>query len=353
MFLIRADGNEKIGAGHLMRCMTIAEEIEKRIGRDEVCFLCADAASGEMAKEAGFRAFVMGTDYRDMESELPAWESFLDSCAGQADAEGNVILVDSYHATERYLEGLRRFGSRALMDDLAERAYPVDCVVNYNVSADPERYRALYQGTDARMLVGKEYVPVRPQFRDRDYDVRDNAKAVLVTVGGGDRDNIGGRILERIYREDKEFYFAAGRYYPYLEEIKKMEKVHGNIHVLHDVKDMAGLMARCDAAVTAGGSTVYEMAAVGIPFVCFSCAENQEALVQYIGATDTACAAGEWHRDRDGTLGRIAESVGRLLEDRKLRRTYYRREKGLIDGKGAARLAEKLAGQIKLRPRGR
>lgn len=343
MFLIRADGNEKIGAGHLMRCMTVAEELVKMPGGNEVCFVCADADSGNMAADAGFRTFVLDTDYRNMESELPLWERFLGDCGGWPDSAGNVILVDSYYVTERYLEELKRFGSRALMDDMGDRAYPVDCIVNYNVFADPEKYRSLYRGTGVKMLIGSRYVPVRSQFRDTMYEVREKACNVLITVGGGDTDHIGQRILRRLYREDRELYFVAGRYYPDLDEVKKLEREHANIHVLHDVKNMAGLMLKCDAAVTAGGSTVYEMAAVGIPFVCFSCAENQEALVEYIGATDTAYAAGAWHLDREGTLERIEELTRRLLTERKMRMLYHRREKGLIDGIGAGRLAEKLA----------
>ena len=343
MFLIRADGNKKIGAGHLMRCMTVAEELAGLLGREAVCFVCADADSGDMAADAGFRTFVTDTDYRNMESELPLWERFLGDWGGRPDSAENVILVDSYYVTERYLEELKRFGSRVLMDDMGERAYPVDCVVNYNVFADSEKYRSLYRGTGAKMLIGSRYVPVRSQFRDRMYEVREKAGSILITVGGGDTDHIGRRILKCLYREDREFYFVAGRYYPDLDELKKWEREHANIHVLYDVKDMAGLMLKCDVAVTAGGSTVYEMAAVGIPFVCFSCAENQEALVEYIGATGTACAAGAWHLDREGTLARIAELIWQLLPDQEMRMLYHRREKGLIDGGGARRLAGKLA----------
>ena len=45
MFLIRADGNAKVGAGHLMRCMTVALELAELMGRDDVRFVCADADS--------------------------------------------------------------------------------------------------------------------------------------------------------------------------------------------------------------------------------------------------------------------------------------------------------------------
>ena len=73
MVIIRADGNARIGAGHLMRCIAIAEELVLLEGRRAVIFLCADEPSGDMADEHGFRSYVLGTDYQDMESELPMW----------------------------------------------------------------------------------------------------------------------------------------------------------------------------------------------------------------------------------------------------------------------------------------
>ena len=43
MIYIRGDGNARIGAGHLMRCMTIAEELARlQGGREKICFVCAD-----------------------------------------------------------------------------------------------------------------------------------------------------------------------------------------------------------------------------------------------------------------------------------------------------------------------
>ena len=342
MFWIRADGNEMIGAGHLMRCMTVAQEFAELWGRENINFMCADSRSGEMAEEAGFRAYVLNTDYRNMESELPIWARILMDPSGEPDPAGNMILVDSYYVTDRYLSALRGFGRTVLLDDLGHRVRPVDCVVNYNVFADVEQYHRLYRGTDVRLLIGSEYVPVRRQFRDREYRVKETPMAALITTGGGDVDNIGGRILERLCRDKMEFYLVTGRFNPHLQELQKLAESSDNIHIRHDVKDMAGLMEKCDIAVTAGGSTVYELAAVGVPFVCFSYAENQEPLVEYIGTSNIAGAAGMWHKDPEGTLERIADIFEKLLKDPEMRQSFHRREKRMVDAGGATRLADRL-----------
>lgn len=335
MFLIRADGNEKTGIGHIMRCLTIGRELAKITSGEAVLFLCADERSAEPVRQQGFQACVLGTDYREMASELPCWQQIL------AEREGSrpVILVDSYYATDEYLQGLRRFGTVALMDDLGQKKYPVDAVINYNVTADLESYRRRYGNTNVRMLLGSAYAPIREQFSRRDYRVRKKAGTVLITVGGGDAENVTGRILKELFDEKLEYHVVAGRFNPHYQALMQMAERHKNVTLHCDVTDMAGLMMTADIAVTAGGSTVYELASLGVPFICFSCAENQEPLTEYIGANEIAGFAGAFHREPQAAIERLGTLFRRLAGEEELRRQYHDREKKLVDGLGAGRLA--------------
>ncbi len=335
MYFVRADGNAKIGAGHLMRCLTIAEELAKlQGGTKEICFLCADEASAALAEENGFRAQVLHTDYQSMESELPVLSEKLKG--------SHVILVDSYHVTDLYLKQLRAYGKVFLLDDMQQHAFPVDAVINYNAFAKEEIYQKLYQGTGAELFIGSPYVPVRPQFLQGDYTVAGEVREILITTGGGDVDNIAGAILHTIYEKGLHYHLVVGKYNPHLEELTRMSKERGGITLHRDVKDMAGLMSRCDLAITAGGTTIYELAAIGVPFVCFSYAENQEALTEFVGAQEIAGFAGAYHKDRQATLCRISQLVRELCHSQEMRTAFYAKERQLIDGRGASRLAQVL-----------
>ena len=337
MYIIRADGNAQIGAGHLMRCLTIAEALKQMTGtKENILFLCADEASAELAASRGFPAESMGSNYRDMESELPFWKERF------ADTGKHTILVDSYEVTSRYLGEIRQYGTLLLLDDMQKCAYPADTVINYNVFADELVYKQLYQGCETKLCVGGSFVPVRSQFLGREYRVKDRATDILITTGGGDVDNIAGKLLQKIYQEDYRYHLVTGRFNPHLEELKKLAGRWSNFKLYHDVEDMAGLMCRCDLAVTAGGTTIYELAAVGVPFVCFSYAENQELLTRYIGTHSVAGFAGEYHREPVEVLEHVSTLVKELMTDREQREDYYHRERGLIDGRGAQRLAGEL-----------
>ena len=385
MVIIRADGNARIGAGHLMRCIAIAEELALLEGRGEIWFLCADEQSGAMAEEHGFQSYVLGTDYQDMESELPMWRKLAEKRIVRKEAEASklVLLVDSYFVTDKYLEALGTIGCTVLMDDYGTHCYPVDCVINYNAPASLEAYQKLYREQDTKLLIGSKYVPLRRQFRVMKeekasgplmaagegitvelsadvakasiadgqslavpYEIREEAKAVLITTGGGDSENIAGDILKKLYTDYLEFHLVMGQFHPHFQEMSELEKIHANIHIHHNVKDMAGLMRICDIAVTAGGSTIYELAAVGVPFICFSYAENQELLTEYVGKEHIAGYAGAWHKEPGETLERIERLFGKLVADKRMRISYSEREQRMVDGRGAERIAGVLRAEI-------
>lgn len=330
--IIRADGNAQIGAGHLMRCLTIADALTCR---DGVCFWCADEASAELARQRGYEARVLGTDYRDMPSELPQWRRLR--------TDGDLtILVDSYYICPEYLQALREIGRVYLIDDLMRQAWPADGLINYNAFARRALYERLYGEADGMMpelCIGPSYVPLRPQFAGGNYRVRDSVRELLLTTGGGDHENIAGQILEKIGDCGCVIHVISGPYNPHGDWLAAYSAAHPGVKIHRRVEDMAGLMSQCDLAITAGGTTVYELCAVGVPLICFSCAENQEALAHYVGERGIGLGAGAYHRDAARTLDRIRRLTEQALTDRPLRIDISRRARQLVDGKGARRLA--------------
>lgn len=342
--IIRADGNARIGAGHLMRCLTIAEEIRHK---ERVVFWCADQASAELAESRGYIVRVLGTDYRDMLSELPRWEAWAQQEQEKPESLRPTILVDSYYVNAEYLQALRAYGRVCLLDDMQQQAWPVDGVINYNAFAQRESYERLYAGQDrlageTALYIGPAYVPLRPQFIGRKYQVQEQVKEILITTGGGDLENIAGQILERIVNTECRIHVVSGPYHPHGAWLEEYALRHPHVTVHRQVTEMAALMEQCDLAITAGGTTVYELCALGVPFICFSYAENQEALAEYAGRQGIGRNAGKYHREPEKVLAHMAELVRETMADETGRREMSRKARALVDGGGARRLAEVL-----------
>ena len=125
MFYIRADANEIIGAGHIMRCIAVAAELRKNL--EEVVFIVADQYGHGIVESYGFKTLCLNSQWDNLEMEL----GIILPLVKENHVKG--ILVDSYYVTENYLAELHQCTRVAYIDDVDAFIYPVDLVVNYNI----------------------------------------------------------------------------------------------------------------------------------------------------------------------------------------------------------------------------
>ena len=97
MFYIRADGNEKIGMGHIMRCLTVADALRKQ--GEEVLFLTADEKPVKFIEERGFAAKILFTYYDEMEVGTASrcfrfYGKQRQRAAGKAENSGGQLFCD-------------------------------------------------------------------------------------------------------------------------------------------------------------------------------------------------------------------------------------------------------------------
>lgn len=337
MILIRADANEKIGTGHVMRCTAIADAL-KQCGQ-QVCFLTADDKGGRLLKDRGQAYEVLHMDYACMEGELPRLRQIF------AEKEPDFFLADSYYATPEYLREIRKYVPVGILDDTALTGYPADVLINYNIFA-----RAAFYGepeeTGTRYLLGPGYAPLRREFAGVDHPVREKAERVLITTGGSDRYNLASGLLKKALAgadtADLDYLVISGAYNVYFEELQELARRHENVHICSNVVNMSRLMRDSDIAVSAGGSTMYELSAVGVPVICFSFVDNQERIVKGFAEEGLVCFGGDYLTQGESMLDEIVYHIGRLAADFDLRQSYSQKLRGVVDGQGAMRIAEEI-----------
>nr|WP_296455213.1 UDP-2,4-diacetamido-2,4,6-trideoxy-beta-L-altropyranose hydrolase [uncultured Acetatifactor sp.] len=333
MIWIRADANETIGSGHVMRCLSIADALKQQ--GQQVCFLTADENAAGLLEARGQAFRVLHTDYRRMEGELEALEELL--------AGGGFFLADSYFVTAAYLDRVRERLPVGYLDDMCRRDLAADLLIDYNIFAEAR----LYEGCKAaEFLLGPEYAPLRAEFAGNACETRARASRVLITTGGGDRYNLAGQLLEKALAHPGtaclEYHVVSGAYNVHLAELKALERRHGNLRIYSNVSDMCGLMRDSDIAVTAGGSTMYELSALGVPMVCFSFVDNQERIVEGFVERGLVGFGGNYLLQGEAMAAEAAEAIALLAGDRELRQTYSRRLQAVVDGRGAMRIARRI-----------
>lgn len=339
MIYIRADANEKIGTGHVMRCMAIADAL-KHCGQ-QVCFLIADDAGSRLLRDRDQEYLILHTDYASMEDELPRLRQVFEG------KKPDFFLVDSYSATPEYLREIRKYVPVGILDDGVLRGYPVDVLINYNIFASASLY-GTEEGT--QYLLGPEYVPLRREFTGVDYSVRERAERVLITTGGSDKYDLGAKLIREALAgkdtADLQYTVVSGAYNIHLEELQELARRHENVRVCSNVGDMWRLMRDSDLAVSAGGSTMYELSAVGVPVICFSFVDNQERIVRGFAEKGLVAYGGDYLARGESMLQEIVYHIGRLAADHDLRKNCSQRLRSLVDGQGSRRIAERITGRI-------
>ncbi len=369
---IRADGNEIIASGHIMRCITIARELTA-LG-EKVVFFAADDVSGSMIETfasgiEGLETVVLGTDWRDMEGELEILKEEL--------VKRNVgsLLVDSYQVTPRYFQELSRVCRVAYMDDLGKEPYPVDLLINYSGYYQQIGYDSLYEGVTSRdggavrMLLGLMYAPLRRQFwtdagqegssfadketlENRD----DKPLRILLTSGGADMHGMLPAALKRAdeeglaggagSNETPEWHVAAGSMVKSAEELEAFASSHRGVYIHRNVTDMAALMRSCDLAVAAAGTMLTECAALRLPAVFYQAADNQRYNVVFWKGTGGMIYAGDVSEGteaaRDEAVAAVMDAVKKFDKNRGLLEEMRKALQGVTDGRGAGRIAEEL-----------
>ena len=318
-----------------MRCLSIAKKA-KEFGLDCI-FLTADNSYYNKILDAGIRCTVLNTDFRQLEDEIP-------QILEQVEIENpDLVIVDSYYVTERYLKILKGEVIVAYLDDVASFAYPVDMLINYNIYGPKIDYSGLYSKANIplpEMLLGPRFAPLREEFQNVPLkETSEYVRNIFVSVGGSDLECIMMKMIEYLIEhseltEDKKYHFLVGDFEPDKDKIFDIALKYKWIIPHCEVKEMAELMLSCDIAISAAGSTLYELCSCGIPTITYVLEDNQVLGADAFQGKHLMKLAGDY-RYATEWMYKLFQEMKELCDSMELREKMSRRMKKLIDGRGA------------------
>lgn len=330
--MIRADADSRIGMGHVMRCLALAQSWIGFGGTVRLACTAVPPAISERYHDTGAEVV--------LHDRWPP-EDLLDDAAA--------VVADGLEIADADLAALAAAGPPlAIIDDMGHRAaYPGALVVNQNLHAAP----ALYAGkTEARVCLGPTWGLLRREFRANGADPRsvpETAHRLLILMGGADPKGYSALALDAVAQAaeavpgEPEVILVVGAANPALHELERRASLlPGRVEVRHDVRDMAGLLASVDLAVSAAGSTVLEMAASGVPMIIGAQNESETGPAASLAQKGAAIDLGPLERLDPAAL---AETVAALAQDRDRREALAANARTLVDGLGADRVAATIA----------
>jgi UDP-2,4-diacetamido-2,4,6-trideoxy-beta-L-altropyranose hydrolase len=338
--VIRADAGPVIGAGHLMRCLALAVAWKNAGGR--AVFMLGSKADPLEARLSSEGMEIVHTSARPGSVDDAAETAEL---AGRTNAPW--IVVDGYQFSADYQRLLKEAGSRLLLiDDRADSEhYFADLVLNQNIYAHERLYRGKEPYT--RLLLGPRYVLLRSEFsnwREWRREIPGNVRNILVTLGGGDSDNLTLKVINAISMpgmENREVRVVVGPSNPHLGSLQEAADLSPlNLRLLTSVEDMAEQMAWADLAISAAGSTCWELAFMGLPGLLLPLAENQRPIAERLDAEGIARNLG-WYENVQPN--RIRSALEDVLSDQRTRTEMSSLGQALIDGLGGERVVKELS----------
>ena len=256
---------------------------------------------------------------------------------------GAIVLVDHYQATAEYFQRLREAGvGVAVIDDLADRDLAaVDWILNQNPFADQLDYP---EGNGATVLRGLNYALLREQFVDaraqlvREFDAP--GRKVLVTLGGSGVERKCAAIVQALgtveRRLDVRVVLGAAKPDPVVDAVQAMPH---DVAVLQCIENMADQMVWADVALSAGGSTCWEMCCLGVPMVLTGLSPDQARNLPVLADAGVAVSTGMWD---DATPQRMVRALVGLMDDPEQLAEMSCCGRSLVDGAGADRAAASL-----------
>lgn len=324
------DASARTGFGHWVRSTTLADEMARRGWR--VVVVHAPDVDARAIREGAAREWAHVIAGRDSDS--------LRSALNSLDPE--VIIVDTYRLDAATVEALRAPQRRTVViDDLNDRGVlDADVIVNQNLGAEDFVYRTTQSETV--LLLGPCYAMLRPQFAQLRgigigrLDQQPNRPSrVFVLMGGSDATGALPQVLHGCLEA-----FSSARIRavvpPGAERAVKALRRHEDIDTIAPTPEIAEQMLDADFVVTAGGTSVWELCALGRPFGVVVVADNQQEAtgrLARIGATVRLGGQPVEPRELTASLRDATADPAALVE-------RARRASEITDGAGCARVAD-------------
>ncbi len=327
----RTDASNKIGTGHFMRCLTLADGLKQRGAHIRFVSRHLPEYLRNMLVAKGHEFALLDSVQNDVVTDELAHSHWLevsqaqdaaDSIRKLSDYSWDWLIVDHYALDARWECALRSTARQIkVIDDIADRQHDCDMLLDQNFYADMEKRYIGKVPKHCQLLLGPSYALLRDEFRQLHEQVKPRkgpVKRILVFFGGVDADNYTERAIEALSEiavSGLHVDVVIGAQHPYREQIKEACVQHRFIcHIQTD--KMAELMSTADLAIGAGGSATWERCSMGLPSIILVLADNQSKAAMELDSAGVLINLGD---AGSVTKAELAQAIRELIEDEKLR----------------------------------
>lgn len=354
MIVFRVDSSSQIGSGHLMRCLTLAEQLKNHAN---IMFISRNLEGNlnKLVEKNGYKLLTLPKVLEN--NNLVGYEKWL-TVKTQFDAEQTknlladldvgCLIIDSYAIDEEWENIVRPYVKKIMaIDDLANRRHNCDILLDQNYYCDMKtRYNKLVP-TGCKLLLGPRYVLLREEFYEARQKIRardGTIKNILVFFGGSDLTNETMKALhaiEEVNRIDITINVVVGASNKNKHEVENFCDKYKNMHYFCQVNNMAELMHKADLAIGAGGTTTWERCFLGLPAIVIAVADNQIKISEDCSYLGTIEYIGE--ADFIGSV-QLSDAIIKMIQNKKYIKNMMQKAYSLVGSLGVNEVVSDILG---------
>ena len=345
IIFIRVDSSTKIGYGHLIRCLALADTLKKSFKINFICTNLNGNLISQICKKK-FEVFRFNTKSQRINVKKDAEKTI--SIIKKHRNKKSLLILDSYILSQEWENRVKPYVKRLIViDDLMDRKHSCDLIIDQNLHTQMNSLYTKSVPKNCVKLLGPDYAILRNQFIAQRKYARIRSlpiKNILVSFGGTDNENHTLHALTSLKKlnSDVNVNVVTGTANIGKKIIKNFCKKNFNYNYFEQVENMAKLMQIADLCIGSSGTTTWERCCVGLPAIVAVASNDQKDIANAVSNNKCIINLGKIKKSDNVNYVRLMKNL-KNSELQNMSRNCMK----LVDGKGAARISKYIFSMMK------
>jgi len=342
IIFIRVDSSTKIGYGHLIRCIALADILKKYF---QIKFICANL-NGNLISEINkkdFKIFRLNVKMQKINIKGDAEKTF--SIIKKHGNENAMLILDNYALSKQWENYIKPYVHKLIViDDQPNRSHNCDLLIDQNPY---DNIKKTYDGLipkKSKKLLGPKFAMIRNEFKLLRNSVKIRTfpiENILISFGGTDTDGQSLKILNLFHKIGTNLHFdiVIGKGNKNKKSIKNLCLKNKNFSYHEQINYIGKLILKADLAIGSSGSTSWERCCLGLPSIISISANNQKNIAIQLSKKKCAINLGNTKKIKAIDYKLSIDNINKHDLERMSKNSLK-----LVDGDGTRRILKYILG---------
>lgn len=273
------DTSNKVGSGHFWRCLNLACQIKKKINKAEIYFISnnKNIFLFKILKKKNIKFLNLNKiqNLNEIKKKLLKYRI-------------KFLITDIYNLSSEKKKILKNLLNKLIViDDFDNKFHNSDIYINNNYLLNSSIRKIKNKNKNTLLLLGQKYQILNEKinfFREKSI-LRNEIKKILVFFGSYDPTNETLKLMSKVSKlKNVKFYIVLSKINKnYIKNKTLLNKIrHIKLIINPTNENFLKIVNECDISIGAGGVSLLERLALGLPSIVIKIADNQQNSINYL-----------------------------------------------------------------------